>query len=94
MTKKSGDLEISLAAPDANLYLSIFSLLTTQPSVENPETLKIATSYSDALQTFESVMKEAPESQEEVYKYYHSLFRHELNEHDDYFSDWESQRIY
>ena len=29
---KRGDYEIAIAAPDVNLYLALFSLLTTKPT--------------------------------------------------------------
>lgn len=93
--KRTEAFEISIGAPDINLYLALFSLLKTTPLIDTPEKLELSTTYAESLKNFEDIMKETKDEHlTSVYTYYHALFKHELDEFEEYFSDWEANRIY
>lgn len=73
-----------------NLYLALFSLLTSK-KVEGGK-LELPQSYSQAVEKFGEHIKDS--KYQEVDKYYQKIFEHELREFEDHFTEWESSRVY
>jgi len=88
-TKTDGSNEIALAAPDVNLYLAIYAMLTTHKSEGK---LQLPKSYAEAVQSYLEIVKESKNPQ--VDNYYLKVFEHELKELEDNYSDWEATRVY
>jgi glutamine synthetase len=86
---KNGQSDISLAAPDVNLYLALNSMLT---SAKSDTKLDIPNTYAEAVHLFSEMVKES--SNPNVDQYYLKVFEHELKEFEEYYSEWEANRVY
>lgn len=59
-----------MAAPDVNLYMALFNLLTSPPVLDMA--FDVHTSYAQALETFEeSLIKDSPLEHKDILTYYH-----------------------